>query len=207
MQITEQMLESIRSLAKSRLSEHRFIHTLGVEKMAAFLSQELLPHRVNELRAAALLHDITKEISYEEHKNLIKAAGLELSPEDLGTTNALHGFSAVGFIKNELPGFASDDILDAVYNHTLGNANMNLFSSIIFISDYTEENRTHESCRAVREMLIFGLKRSSSREEKLRLFYKACIASIDNTVNSLNQRGLAVNSRTLLTKNSFLSMI
>ena len=51
----------------SRLSEKRYMHTLGVEKAAIRLSERLMPEcDAEEMRAAALLHDITKEMDLAE---------------------------------------------------------------------------------------------------------------------------------------------
>ena len=70
--ITEEMLLTLREEISMRLSPRRFNHTLGVERAAEFLSQKCLPSKMMEIRAASLLHDITKELSYDEHIQLIK---------------------------------------------------------------------------------------------------------------------------------------
>ena len=61
MKYTDLQIEKLRKEVGDRLSEKRFVHTLGVEKMAAYIGQRVMPESVSELRAAALLHDISKD--------------------------------------------------------------------------------------------------------------------------------------------------
>ena len=60
----ESSLAKLREAMKMRLSEKRYKHTLGVEDMAKYLGSIIIPKKVDELRAAALLHDIDNEMSY-----------------------------------------------------------------------------------------------------------------------------------------------
>lgn len=200
-------LEELRRTVKEHLSEHRFQHTLGVERAAMKLARIFLPDRIFEIRACALLHDITKELPFEEQRELINESGICLSDEDLETLNAWHSFSAVGYIKKYLPDYATPEILDGVFCHTLGCERMSLFSTIIFISDFIEDGRKYKACKLVADYLWSSLAECKEYSEKLKALYRACIMSIEYTVASVEERGLRVNSRTLLTKNSFQALI
>ena len=57
--ITDEMLSSLRDSLKSKMSGFRLAHTLGVEEMAARIGAIYCPEKLNILRAAALLHDMT----------------------------------------------------------------------------------------------------------------------------------------------------
>ena len=59
-EITEKMLAELRERVKPYLTDKRYLHTLAVEEEAAALGSVYLPSDINRLRAAALLHDITK---------------------------------------------------------------------------------------------------------------------------------------------------
>ena len=61
-------LERLRSAVAAFETEKRYRHTLGVETEAAALATVLLPEKTDELRAAALLHDLTKCRSDEEQR-------------------------------------------------------------------------------------------------------------------------------------------
>ena len=80
----------LRSLVKERMSQKRYLHTLGVEKMAKRLGEVLLPDKVDELCVAALLHDVAKEMSYEEHMQLLATSDITYGEEYLSTKPALH---------------------------------------------------------------------------------------------------------------------
>ena len=99
---SEQQLDALRENIKQYMGAHRYDHTLGVEKAVIFLGSIFLPEHVSELRVAALLHDITKEMSYDDQFSLLSSEGLIISEEDKMALPALHSFSAVPFIKIRL---------------------------------------------------------------------------------------------------------
>ena len=68
--ITEKSLSELRERVRPYMNEKRFAHTLGVERECVALGSILLPEKVNDLRAAALLHDITKMLSLEKQLKL-----------------------------------------------------------------------------------------------------------------------------------------
>lgn len=186
-----------------RLSPKRYLHTLGVEKMAVKLGEIYLPSRINELRCAALLHDIAKELSTNEQIELMRVSAYDFTDEDLNTLSAYHSFAAPQLIIRDFPGYATPEILSAVFYHTLGDLNMSLFDKIIFISDYIEEGRAYQSCIEVRE-LLFDLIESG--ENKLLALDRAIALSIENTRESLISRGIKINNRSLKLLNSLSSL-
>ena len=196
----------LRTLVKGRLSEKRYLHTLGVEKLAVHLGTILLPDKVDELSAAALLHDIAKEISYDEHVQLVKKSGIDYSDEDFTTKPALHSLAAVPIIKAEFTEFATDNILSAVANHTLGAPDMSVFDEIVFISDYAEEYRTYHTCIEVRNYLLDNIRKEKPLNDNVTALHTASLKSVVSTIESLQRRNEVINTRTLLTK-SYLENI
>ena len=57
--ISEKMLNDLRESLKTKMSGFRLAHTLGVEEMAVRIGEIYCPEKLNILRAAALLHDMT----------------------------------------------------------------------------------------------------------------------------------------------------
>jgi predicted HD superfamily hydrolase involved in NAD metabolism len=196
----------LRSLVKARLSEKRFIHTLGVEKLAVQLAEVLLPEKVSELSVAALLHDVAKELSYEEHIALLKGSDVKYTEEDLSIKPALHSIAALPLISEFFKEYATPDVRSAVANHTLGAPDMSVFDEIIFISDYAEEGRTYRTCIEVRNYLLDNVRKENSVAENIRSLHIASLKSIESTVESLTKRNEKINSRTLMTK-SYLDKI
>ncbi len=150
-QINEEMLASLREAVRARQSEKRFRHTCGVEEEAAYLGHFYLPHQIKELRAAAILHDLTKCIPDEDQIPLCERMGIPLTEIDRMTPQTLHGKTAEKIIMTDFPAFASPEILQAVRVHTTGNAQMTTFDKIIFLSDYIEAGRPYPDCKRMRE--------------------------------------------------------
>lgn len=190
----------ISALVKERLSEKRFKHTLGVEKLAKHLGNIIMPDKVNELRVAALLHDIAKELTSEEHLDLLLASNVKYTDEDLSIKPALHSIAAVPLIIRDFPDFATQDVLSAVANHTLGFPEMSVFDEIIFISDYAEEGRTYRTCVEIRRYLLDNISSKKSIEENIRALHTASLKSIESTIESLTNRKEKINTKTIMTK-------
>ena len=76
--ITEESLISLREGIKPYLDEKRYHHTLAVEREAARLGEIYLPEKVTSLRAAALLHDITKKCDFEKQLQYCRRGSITL---------------------------------------------------------------------------------------------------------------------------------
>ena len=196
---TEEILTELKKNIKMRMSEKRFSHTLGVERCAERLGRLVLSERINELRAAALLHDISKEIPIDIQFEILEKNKFPLTDEDRTTVGVIHSFTAPYVIKNEFPDFATPDILSAVFNHTLGCEDMSTFDKIIFVSDYAEDTRKFDSCIAVRNFLFSGIDALAPKERMKRLD-EAFMAAINGALDALKRMGQPINSRIYITK-------
>lgn len=130
----------------------RLKHIYGVRDKALELGKRFNLD-LKKLETASLLHDITKYYSNEENVNLIKEY-YDNSTQILREFNEqiLHAFTAKVVAEKEY-GITDPDILGAIESHTVGKAKMNMYEKIIFIADYTEENRSYDSCVRARELL------------------------------------------------------
>ena len=200
----ENQLSQLRDAVKKRLSEKRFAHTLGVEDAAASLAEYILPDRVSELRAAALLHDISKELCDEEQIAIMRASLSDVTESDILSPPIYHSLTAPFIISRDFPLFATDDILSSALNHTVGAPDMSLFDEIIFVSDYIEAGRSYCSCVSVRERLMSCVERSIDKEACISALHDATIASLENTIISLIERGRFLHEKTVSTRNAFL---
>ena len=150
MKFTESQIDTLRLEVKKRLSEKRFIHTLGVEKCAVKIGEKLMPTYVDKLRAAALLHDISKEYSEAEHIFLMEKYGFIMTDDDLNAKPIWHSLTADFAVKEHFSDFADPDVLSAVHNHTVGSPDMSVMDEIILLSDYIEPGRMWKQCIEVR---------------------------------------------------------
>ena len=190
----------LKAAVEARMSQKRFIHTLGVVKAAKKLGEELLPEKLQSLVAAAFLHDVAKEIPAEELVSLSSEYGYKPTEEDKNSPQVMHSFAAPAVILRDFPEYASEDVLSAVFKHTTGDSEMSVFDEIIFLSDYVEEGREYPSCIAVRELLWSEMDRAVSREEKETALHRAALRSIEETLSSLNARGKHIHTKTMLAK-------
>ena len=179
---------------------------MGVERCAARLGKILLPYDIDALRAAAILHDITKEIEFGEQIKILENSGFCLTDEDRKTPGVLHSFTAPVIIERDFSEFAKGDILSAVFKHTVGDREMNVFDKIIFVSDYAEDTRNFESCKRVRNFLFENFENLAYEEAIIRL-NEACLASINGALEALKKDNRPINSRIYDTKISLLKNI
>ena len=73
----EDLEAKINEDIKTRLSEHRYIHSIGVMKKAGELA-EYYGLDINKARIMGLVHDIAKQMSKEEIKEYVEEHGIEL---------------------------------------------------------------------------------------------------------------------------------
>ncbi len=192
------LIEIIRQKLPEFLSEKRLCHTLSVEKEAisiansVFMAYNIPSEYENDLRAAALLHDITKEKSNDEQLLLCEKYNIELnSPISFPV---LHGKTAAHFAK-ELFGI-NEIVFSAIFNHTTGCEDMNVFEKIIFLADYIEPTRKAESCRRVRDFFYETLKKSGYKSAP-DILNKALELSLKETLNYLNQSNAIIDNQTV----------
>ncbi len=205
--ITQSELDALRKRVGKILSERRYRHTLGVERAAVSIGEICLPERIDELRVAALLHDITKEYSVAEHKNIMYEHLSGLTDDDHMTEAAYHSFTAPYVIERDFSQYASADVLSAVRNHTLACRDLSLFDEIIFISDFVEDGRTYAACRELGERLFSELRSAQKRDEAILALHRATLDCLDFTVKFVLDRGYHLHSSTASARDSLLARI
>ena len=124
--ITEKMLDSLRETIKGSMSPKRFVHTAAVEEMVARLCALYCPEYTLPLRAAALLHDLTKELTPEAQEALCQAYDIPVDEGQRLSPKTYHAKTAAARILRDFPAFADPIIVDAVRWHTTGHKGMTL---------------------------------------------------------------------------------
>ena len=206
MTASNEMISSIEDIVRAKLSEKRFSHTIAVRKMAEKLSKLCMPEYENEIVAASLLHDITKEYNAEAQLELIREYGIKVDEETKKSPAVLHSFTAEAYVKRNYPEFASPLILSSTRNHTLGAPDMSISDMIVFLADYIEETRRIDSCVKTREFVL-GNMCEGDIEGNRKILIKACIMSIDYTILHLIEEKKHINTQNVLTRNALLSKI
>ena len=133
--ITEEYLNALRERVRPYMKEKRYLHALSVERECERLGKMYLPDKVMKLRAAALLHDITKMLSLENQLKLCRLFGIMYGTTDLLSPKLFHAKTAAEMIKRDFPDLADEEIVSAVRWHTTGRRGMTLFEGIVYLSD------------------------------------------------------------------------
>ena len=197
MMYSETMLDTLREKVSSGMSEWRFRHTAEVEKMATRLGELYAPDKLDVLRAAALLHDVTKEKSSEEHFEIMKSYGVEISELDRISPKTLHAKTAALVIPDEFSDFADDEVISCVRWHTTGRADMTLTEALIYLADYIDESRKFDDCVFLRNYFWDKLPQNMSPEDRERHLWQTVLLSFDMTVRSLESEGAPISPETL----------
>lgn len=143
-------IKQAKALARSRMGDKRFEHTLNVKKMAVKLAAR---YGEDETRAAlaALLHDSAKEMPKKEMRVLMRAypqyaEGGEARPEPVW-----HGICAAILARIEW-GVQDEGVLSAIACHTAGKPGMSRLDKIIYLADMTCAERDWDGVDTLREI-------------------------------------------------------
>ena len=202
--MTENMIVQLRETIKSSMSEKRAFHTLAVEQMAIRLGQIYAPNKIDILRAAALLHDVTKELKGDEQIKLCTEYGINLSDHDILAPKTLHAKTAAEKIKKDFPDFADPEIISAVRWHTTGKAGMTICEKLIYLADYIDDSRKFEDCVKLREFFFDFDFESADESSKLAHLRDTLIYSYDMTISALLDSGAPIAKDTFDARNELV---
>lgn len=204
MMITEEMLDALRCQVSEGMSQKRFTHTAEVEKMAAYLGSIYAPDKIPMLRAAALLHDVTKEYSYGEQIELCRKYGVELEADARFAPKTLHARTAAAIIPERFSDFADAEIISCVRYHTTGRADMTLCEKLIYLADYIDLSRTFEDCVKLRNYFLAADLEKLSEDERLAHLDATLIMSYDMTVRALVEEETPISLDTMAARNQLI---
>ena len=204
MRITDLMLDGLRQRVSGTMSPKRFRHTAEVEKMAEYLGSLYAPEEIPRLRAAALLHDVTKEYPPETQIAMCRERGIELEADALLAPKTLHARTAAAVIPEQYADFADDVIISAVRWHTTGRSDMSICERIIYLADYIDMSRTFEDCVRLRDYFMSAHPEKLDSEERARHLTKTLIMSFDMTMRGLIDDGRSISRDTVEARNSLI---
>lgn len=190
--ITEAALSALRADVAKELGDYRMAHTLGVEEMAAELAALYCPEKTPLLRAAALLHDVTKELTEAEQQAILDANGVTLRPDEAATPQIWHAVTAALVIPQRYAAFALPELVSAVRWHATGRVGMTLTEAIIYLADVIERGRRFADCIALREQFFGADPVAMSMAERRRHLRNVLLLSYDKTVAKLQARGQSI---------------
>ena len=197
MTVTNEQIISLREKIREILSPFRFEHTLGVESMAARLAGLYCPEKENLLRAAALLHDVTKEKKLDGQLEIFERYGVRPTEEQISVAPTFHALTAALIIPDEYPEFADRELIEVIRYHSTGRENMTLSDKIIYLSDYIEETRKYDDCITLRKAFFDAEPEKMSYDERLLHLDRIMLKAFDLTMEDLKAKGKIIGENTL----------
>ncbi len=134
---------------RQRLQPKRFNHVCGVVETSEYLCK-LHGGEIKKARLAAVLHDYAKGFSKEEQVAFLKERGIVPDWIEENTSELLHG-KVAAVIAQEKYGIDDTDILNAIFYHTTGRADMSKIEVIVALADYIEPSRNYPGVEALRK--------------------------------------------------------
>ncbi len=139
---------------EERLKKSRFYHTLRVTDMAMALAKAN-NLSVEKAEIAGLFHDLAKNLSDEELAIYINNHHIEVDEIVRRNLYLSHGMVAADIAKREY-GVEDEEIIEAIYFHTIGRSQLRPLAKLIYVADYIEPNRDFEGVEAIRRVALSG---------------------------------------------------
>lgn len=165
---------------KEHLDEYRYVHSLGVEKMAVELA-EIYGQDVEKVRFAGRYHDIAKCFDQETSDAYVRK--YDLDPDLIGNKSLAHSKVAAAILEHEYD-VTDPDVLDMVRNHTTGRSGMSTAEEIVYVSDAIEDNRGYAGLKALQQL---------ARED----LDECCLAIMEFALDELIRKGKKIDSDTI----------
>lgn len=149
--------EELREIGTSLLKKKRVAHVLGCAETAVKLARHYGADPEVALRAG-LLHDVTKAIDGEDQLLLVDKYDILISDFERKFPKVLHAKTGAAVAKHVFG--ECDEVVNAIYWHTTGRADMSLMEKIIYLADYIEPTRSFDGVQELREMAWRDLDRT-----------------------------------------------
>jgi predicted HD superfamily hydrolase involved in NAD metabolism len=200
----ESELAALREDVVSHVSPKRFTHTAAVEDMVIRLATLYCPDEIPALRAAALLHDITKEYDIPTQITLLNEAGQPPKAGEEFAHKTFHARTAALLIPDSYPLFNCETVVNAVRWHTTGREGMALTEQLLYLADYIDESRIFPDCVRLRTYFWSACPETMSMEDRLTHLRRTLIMSFDMTMRALINECAIISPDTALARNELV---
>ena len=169
-------------ILKERLTEKRFFHSLSVAKEALRLAEKY-GAEPEKAFLTGLLHDICKDEEPKRQLQLLNEFGIMLDNVEKGAKKLWHARSGAVYIR-EILKINAPEIISAVRYHTTARKGMSLLEKIVYLADFTSEDRDYEGVEDMRKAVDVSLEYAM----KQALIF---------TVEDLKEKGMAIHNDTM----------
>ncbi len=204
MLFSDEKIAFLRGEISKLMSGYRLEHTLGVERMAVRLGELFCPESIDVLRVASLLHDITKENTFEKQLQICEKFGIIIPYSLKMSPKILHSITGAAIIGEKFPEYARENVVSAVRWHTTGKEDMNMIEKLIYLADYIEEGRKFDDCITLRNYFFSADLEKMTFEERKKHLDETLVISFDMTIKQLLLEKMPVDTCTIAARNYLL---
>ena len=200
----EAELAALRERVIGGMSPKRFHHTAAVEDMVTRLATLYCPEEIPALRAAALLHDVTKEYDIPTHVAMLTEAGQPPRAGEEYAHKTFHARTAALLIPEQYPAFNCDTVVNAVRWHTTGREGMTITEKLLYLADYIDESRLFPDCVRLRSFFWDAGPERMTMEDRLTHLRRTLIMSFDMTMRALLSECAVISADTAHARNELV---
>lgn len=182
-------IEEYKNIIRKRMGDKRYHHSCCVAKEAVRLAEKYGADP-DKAQLAGILHDITKETDFDEQFRIIIDGGYIMDDIQLNANKLWHSISGSIYVRDVL-NIKDEDIINAIRYHTTGRSNMSLLEKVIFIADFTSEERDYEDVDVIREKAEISLN-------------EAIIYGLQYTIKKLADRKLPISEDSMACYNEVI---
>ncbi len=169
-------LKEIQEYIKDKLSEKRYYHSVCVMERSKELALKFGAD-VEITQKIGMAHDVAKEMNEEEKLKYVKENKIEIDETEKINIGLLHAKIGKDIAIKQF-GF-SENMGQAIANHTTGNKDMDIYSKILFIADRTSRDRNFEDLEYLNQLVDIGIDETVlyilDKKIKLQIEKKASI--------------------------------
>ena len=177
-------IPELRACSYSMVMQKRVAHIRGTEEEAVRLAKRWGADE-EMARRAGILHDCTKYLELEPHKEICARYGVELDELEQVAVKLLHSKSGACIAKYVFG--EPDEVYDAIFWHTTAKDDMTTLEKILYVADYIEPNRTFEGVDTFRELAYRDLD-------------QALLLGVETTIAEMEERKRPIHSKTLMAR-------
>lgn len=175
----------VENIVKNKLTEKRFYHSICTMNRAVEYAKI---YGIDEEKAklVGIAHDIAKKLNEEEIDLYIKKYNIELDAMESKSLALSHSKIGAAIAKEEF-GF-NEEMVNAIAYHTTGKENMSMLEKIIFVADFTGDDRQLECSKKVYELAKVDLDLAIIKilKETIKYILEENKAMHLNTINAYN---------------------
>ncbi len=153
--INEALAAEYKSYLKTQLSDKRYNHSICVADEAVKLAKRFGAD-ITKAYYCGLLHDVCKELSYDDQREIMLRWQGEISSVELNAPKTYHAIAGA-VVANERFNITDEEMLNAIRYHTVARGSMTLLEKILYMADLISADRKYEDVERIREVTYSDL--------------------------------------------------